>query len=62
MMADAYATAFMSMGLSKALHTATKIEDIEYLFIYIDDNNILSKQHSSGVFDMIPSSGNEAEE
>jgi len=62
MMADAYATAFMSMGLSKALHTATKLEGVEYLFIYIDENNILSKQHSSGVFDMIPSSGNDAEE
>lgn len=54
MMADAYATGFMSMGLNKALHTATKIKDLEYLFIYIDENNSITKQHSSGVFDMIP--------
>ncbi|MEL6988975.1 MAG: FAD:protein FMN transferase, partial [Bacteroidota bacterium] len=51
--ADAYATGFMSMGYEKAIHFVSKIDDIEYLFIYADENNLLKKVNSSGVYDMM---------
>jgi thiamine biosynthesis lipoprotein len=37
MTADAYATAFMAMGLEAACRTAASIPDIEYFLIYADD-------------------------
>lgn len=51
--ADALATAFMSMGLDKALEISKKIPGIHYLFIYIDENNNLSKISSSGLIDLM---------
>jgi thiamine biosynthesis lipoprotein len=37
MTADAYATAFMALGVDRALQMADKIKDIEYYIIYVDD-------------------------
>ncbi len=37
-MADAYATAFMVMGLQASLQLAERLPDIEAYFIYIDEN------------------------
>ena len=37
MTADAYATAFMAMGLEKAKQTAEKVPEIAYYLIYTDD-------------------------
>lgn len=39
MTADAYATAFMTLGVDKALQMADKIKEIEYYIIYADDEN-----------------------
>jgi thiamine biosynthesis lipoprotein len=36
MTADAYATAFMVMGIEKAVETARSIPDIDYFFIFSD--------------------------
>lgn len=38
--ADAYATAFMVMGLDKSLELCKKTKKIEAYFIYLDNNNI----------------------
>jgi thiamine biosynthesis lipoprotein len=40
MTADAYATAFMALGVDKALQMAGKIKEIEYYIIYADDEGI----------------------
>jgi thiamine biosynthesis lipoprotein len=44
MTADGYATAFMVMGIEKAIETARFIPDIEYFFIFSDSegNNLVS--------------------
>jgi thiamine biosynthesis lipoprotein len=45
MTADAWATAFMAMGLEKASAIAGQIPDLDYLFIYADENgNLLEKR------------------
>lgn len=43
MMADAYATAFMTMGIDKAFEVASATEGLEAYFIYTDGSNILTK-------------------
>jgi thiamine biosynthesis lipoprotein len=45
MTADAWATAFMAMGLERASAIAGQIPDLDYLFIYADENgNLLEKR------------------
>ncbi|GHT48914.1 FAD:protein FMN transferase [Bacteroidia bacterium] len=45
MTADAWATAFMAMGLEKASAIAGQIPDLDYLFIYADESgNLLEKR------------------
>lgn len=48
MHADAWATAFMVMGLSKAKTLVEDIKNIEALFIYNDSENKMDTWHSSG--------------
>lgn len=49
MSADAYATAFMVMGLEKAEQLANNHPDIEAYFIYTDENNRLQTYHTQGL-------------
>ncbi len=49
MTADAYATAFMVMGLEKAIEFVEAKEDIEAFFIYSGKNDILETYKSSGI-------------
>lgn len=53
MMADAYATAFMAMGLEEALKLAVKLPDIEYYFIYTDSAGQDQAEMSGGMKQMI---------
>jgi FAD:protein FMN transferase len=46
--ADAYATAFMVLGLEKSIAITEKLPDIEAYFIYEDDNGIVKDIASSG--------------
>ena len=46
--ADAWATAFMAMGLSKSKTLVEDIKHIEALFIYNDSENMMDTWHSSG--------------
>ncbi|MDR0427140.1 MAG: FAD:protein FMN transferase [Dysgonamonadaceae bacterium] len=48
MTADAYATAFMVLGLEKAVELADQIPDLDYLFIYSDENGKLKELMSEG--------------
>jgi len=49
MTADAFATAFMVMGIDKAIAIADSIPGLEYLFIYSDDQgNLLVKKWLTG--------------
>lgn len=43
MMADAYATGFMTMGIDKAFALASAVNGLEAYFIYTDGDNILTK-------------------
>lgn len=45
--ADAFATAFMAMGLDNAMALADKIQDLEYVFIYLDENGRFATAVSS---------------
>ncbi|MDR2843096.1 MAG: FAD:protein FMN transferase [Candidatus Symbiothrix sp.] len=46
MTADAWATAFMSLGLEKACAVAEQLPDLEYLFIYTDEEGSLLERKS----------------
>ncbi len=46
--ADAYATAFMVLGLEKSLEITEKLKEIEAYFIYEDDNGNIKDIASSG--------------
>lgn len=46
--ADAYATAFMAMGREEARKVKERVPDIEYMFIYSDDNGDLKTEYSEG--------------
>lgn len=48
-MADAYATAFMVMGLEKAKAFIAQQQNLEALFIYSDDNNIMQTYVTEGL-------------
>ncbi|MCD8044375.1 MAG: FAD:protein FMN transferase [Tannerellaceae bacterium] len=54
MTADGYATAFMAMGLEKAIEIAARIPEIEYYFIYADENGIHQANYSKGMIPYMP--------
>jgi len=49
MFADAYATAFMAMGLEKSVALIEQLEGIEAIFIYNDGQGSLAEKASSGL-------------
>ena len=52
--ADAYATAFMAMGLEKAREAAKNIPGIEYYVIYTDENGKHQIEYSAGMLQFLP--------
>lgn len=52
--ADAYATAFMAMGLEKAREAAKNIPGIEYYVIYTDENGKHQIEYSTGMLQYLP--------
>lgn len=58
--ADAYATAFMAMGLEKARQAAKNIPDIEYYVIYSDENGKHQIEYSNGMLQYLPNRQSEA--
>lgn len=58
--ADAYATAFMAMGLEKARQVAENIPDIEYFVIYADENGKHQIEYSEGMLQYLPNRQSEA--
>lgn len=54
MTADAYATAFMAMGLEKAREVATSIPEIEYFIIYANENGEHQVEYSKGMIQYLP--------
>ena len=54
MTADAYATAFMAMGLDKAKKMAANIPEIEYFIIYADENGKHQIDYSKGMLNYLP--------
>ncbi|MCD8270904.1 MAG: FAD:protein FMN transferase [Parabacteroides sp.] len=58
--ADAYATAFMAMGLEKARIAAKSIPGIEYYVIYSDENGKHQIEYSKGMLQYLPSRQHEA--
>lgn len=52
--ADAYATAFMAMGLDKAKEMATSLPEIEYYIIYADENGKHQIDYSEGMLQYLP--------
>lgn len=51
MTADAYATAFMALGMKKAKALADQIENLHYYFIYTEENGNISVSCSEGFED-----------
>ena len=58
--ADAYATAFMAMGLEKARQAAKNIPDIEYYVICSDENGKHQIEYSEGMLQYLPNRQSEA--
>lgn len=58
--ADAYATAFMAMGLEKARIAAKNIPGIEYYVIYSDENGKHQIEYSTGMLQYLPNMQTEA--
>ncbi|MCC8152869.1 MAG: FAD:protein FMN transferase [Tannerellaceae bacterium] len=54
MTADAYATACMAMGLEKAVENADNIPEIEYFFIYADEEGKHQVKYSKGLLPYLP--------
>lgn len=54
MTADAYATAFMAMGLDKAREIAATIPDLEFFFIYADEKGKQKVAYSEGMLPYLP--------
>ena len=54
MTADAYATAFMAMGLEKARETARAVPGIDYFFIYADEKGDQKVCYSEGMLRYLP--------
>lgn len=53
MTADAYATAFMVMGLEKAFELAEQLPDIEAYFIYSDEKGVFQEKMTSNMNKLI---------
>lgn len=58
--ADAYATAFMAMGLEKARQAAKNIPGIEYYVIYSDEKGKHQIEYSKGMLQYLPNRQSEA--
>ncbi len=58
--ADAYATAFMAMGLEKTRQAAKNIPGIEYYVIYSDENGKHQIEYSKGMLQYLPDRQSEA--
>lgn len=54
MTADAYATAFMAMGLDKARQVAASVPGIEYFVIYVDNEGKQQTEYSKGMLPYLP--------
>lgn len=54
MTADAYATAFMAMGLEKARQMADSLPEIEYYVIYADEKGKHQIEYSKGMLPYLP--------
>ena len=54
MTADAYATAFMAMGLEKARQMADTLPEIEYYVIYADESGKHQIEFSKGMLQYLP--------
>ena len=54
MTADGYATAFNAMGLEEACRIADSIPEIEYFFIYTDENGDYKIRYSEGMLNYLP--------
>ncbi len=54
MTADAYATAFMALGLEKAREVAANIPNIDYFIIYADENGNNQFDFSAGMTQYMP--------
>lgn len=54
MTADAYATAFMAMGLDKARVLASSLPDLDYFFIYSDEQGRQKVTYSEGMLRYLP--------
>lgn len=52
--ADAYATAFMAMGVDSARQIAASIPEIEYFIIYADENGKHKEEYSKGMLQYLP--------
>lgn len=53
MTADAYATAFMVLGLKESIKIANKTENLEAYFIYADENGEMKTYYTKGVEDIL---------
>lgn len=54
MTADAYATAFTAMGLEEAIRIADSVQEIEYFFIYTDEDGNYKFKYSEGIVQYLP--------
>lgn len=54
MTADAWATAFNAMGLEEACRIGDSVPELEYFFIYTDDNGDYKFKYSKGMIDYLP--------
>lgn len=54
MTADAYATAFMAMGLDQARELASSLPDLDYFFIYSDEQGRQKVAYSKGMLRYLP--------
>ncbi len=54
MTADAYATAFMAMGLEQVRKIANTLPEIEYFIIYSDENGKQQIEYSKGMVQYLP--------
>jgi thiamine biosynthesis lipoprotein len=54
MTADGYATAFMTMGVEKALEMAENIPEIEYYIIYSGEDGLVKTTYSDGMISYFP--------
>lgn len=58
-LADAYATAFMSMGFNRAVKIVSQVEDVEAYFTYLDNSEIPQVYMTDGFKEMLVSKTSE---